>query len=123
MATIRESPRPILGLLFFMLLALPSCSRTAASAYVRPPVHEYPTRTVTLPRGLEVTFEKDSTLPVVGVSWAVRVGSVADPSEREGLAHLVEHLAFRAPDEKGFSNFEHLKRMGAAYVNGATTFE
>ena len=35
---------------------------------------------------------------VAGVVLTVDVGSVDDPPGRHGMAHTLEHLAFRAPD-------------------------
>ena len=58
-------------------------------------------RTLDLPSGMRIVLEEDHTQPVAGVASVVDCGSVQDPLGREGLAHLVEHLTFRArPDGK-----------------------
>ncbi len=49
-----------------------------------------------LPSGLRVIVEEDHAAPIAGVINFVGVGSSSDPPGKEGLAHLVEHLAFRA---------------------------
>jgi zinc protease len=52
----------------------------------------------TLPSGLLVVLEQDPYAKTVGVVSVVRGGASADPPGAEGLAHLVEHLTFRAVD-------------------------
>jgi zinc protease len=56
----------------------------------------YDVRTVDLPSGMRVVVEKGSTRPLVAVVNVVDVGGTDDPPGKEGLAHLVEHLAFRS---------------------------
>ena len=59
----------------------------------------YPTiRTMVLPSGLLVVLEQDMYAQSVGVVSVVRGGFASDPEGAEGLAHLVEHLSFRAVD-------------------------
>ncbi len=48
-----------------------------------------------LDNGLRVVLETDRRSPLTGVAVAYDVGSADDPGGRAGLAHLVEHLAFR----------------------------
>jgi zinc protease len=48
------------------------------------------------PSGLRVVVERAPGSPVAGVTTVVGAGAAADPQGREGLAHLVEHLTFRA---------------------------
>ncbi len=94
-------------------LALAACigvpdqdSRYPAPKYPHPPVAatrstrpRYPTISVaTLPSGLMVVLEQDFYAKTVGVVSVVRGGASADPAGAEGLAHLVEHLTFRAID-------------------------
>ena len=53
----------------------------------------------------------------------VDVGSVDDPPGKHGMAHTLEHLAFRAPDAGGRSMHARLIELGAASFNGATGIE
>jgi zinc protease len=53
-----------------------------------------------LPSGLMVVLEQDLNATAVGVVAVVRGGASADPAGKEGLAHLVEHLTYRAIDPK-----------------------
>jgi zinc protease len=48
------------------------------------------------PSGLRVIFERAPGTYTAGVTAVVGAGSVQDPPGKEGLAHLVEHLTFRA---------------------------
>ena len=74
------------------------------------------------PSGLRVVFERTPGSPVAGVTTLVGVGARQDPPGREGLAHLVEHLAFRAhgPDKQPMK--VRLWQIGASY-NAMTGFE
>ena len=52
--------------------------------------------TVTLPNGLKVRIERQPrAVGVVGLAVAYEVGARHDPKGYAGMAHLVEHLAFR----------------------------
>ena len=51
-----------------------------------------------LPSGLRLLLEEDPNATLAGVVSVVRGGSGADPSGGEGLAHMVEHLTYRAVD-------------------------
>jgi zinc protease len=52
----------------------------------------------------------------------VGAGSSRDPRGKEGLAHLVEHLAFRAEVEPGLPMWRQLDRESAEW-NAATTHD
>ncbi|MEA2604729.1 MAG: zinc protease [Acidobacteriota bacterium] len=51
-----------------------------------------------LPNGLTVMALEDRTLPVVSVQMLYRVGGRTESSGATGLAHFVEHMAFRASE-------------------------
>ena len=93
---------------------LPPAATAVASHWARQSI---------LPSGLTVFVEDDSTLPVAGVVWTVRCGAARDPVGREGLAHAVEHLLFRAPATAGLTRYDSLLRLGAADLNGETSFD
>src|SRR5258708_19438485 len=78
---------------------------------------------VRCPSGLRVLFEKDAAAGVIGMVTVVGVGSASDPPGKEGLAHFVEHLAFRARHRQGPSVWTQLVRWGATGVNASTDFE
>lgn len=89
----------------------------------------------TLPSGLVVVLEQDFYAKTAGVVSVIRGGASADPPGAEGLAHLVEHLTFRAVDavpEKPLplsasalaprvSRRERLIHHAATVVNGLTS--
>lgn len=52
-----------------------------------------------LPNGLKVVVNRDLAEPDVLVQVRYDVGAAADPVGKRGLAHLIEHLAFRLTDE------------------------
>lgn len=74
------------------------------------------------PSGMRVIFERAPGSNMVGVTTVVGVGSRSDPPGREGLAHVVEHLAFRG---HGADQPEVDLRLGAAgaYHNAFTNFD
>jgi zinc protease len=79
-----------------------------------------------LPSGLMVVLEEDANATAVGVVAVVRGGASADPAGKEGLAHLVEHLTYRAIDPKPTAGathqtrWERLIRYGASATNAQT---
>ena len=56
------------------------------------------TKEMILPSGLRLLLEEDPDATLAGVVSVVRGGSGADPAGGEGLAHMVEHLTYRAVD-------------------------
>ena len=84
---------------------------------------QFPLRTFAFPSGLRVVVEKDSRTPLAGVFVVVGSGSSSDPAGKEGLAHYVEHLAFRtrAGGAESFSN--QLDHSGAVDRNASTSFD
>ncbi len=93
---------------------------------------DYPRRTMALklapydisfrdynfPSGLRVIFQKDTSQPIVSITYVNDKGSTADPAGKEGIAHLVEHLWFRShqkgPDGKPLPKiWDMLAQMGA----------
>jgi zinc protease len=75
------------------------------------------------PSGLHVIFERAPGAQPEGVVTIVGTGSVQDPPGREGLAHFVEHLMFRAaypPD--AVTVRVRLEALGASY-NAFTSFD
>ena len=50
-----------------------------------------------LPNGLKVVFVPDSSTPKVAVNLTVFVGSRNEGYGEKGMAHLLEHMVFKAP--------------------------
>jgi zinc protease len=78
-----------------------------------------------LPSGLRILVEEDHTSAVVGIVNVVGAGSANEPPGKEGMAHFVEHLAFRTrPTAEGLSTmWDLLERAGAALLNAYTTLD
>jgi zinc protease len=83
----------------------------------------FPLRDFRLPSGLRVVVEEDRRSPVVAVVAVVGVGGSHDPVGKEGLAHVVEHLAFRARHSGGPSVWTRLEQVGAGRFNAFTSLD
>jgi zinc protease len=85
----------------------------------------FPQHDVQLPSGLRVVVQEDHSTPLVVVAAVYNTGAADDPAGASGLAHLVEHLAFRARDGKA-PLAERLKHAGATFNAltrvGSTTY-
>ncbi len=101
-------------------LVLSSC--TVIANYERGAFKDMPIRVrpLQLPNGLQVIVEEDTGSPMVAVALAVGVGSWSDPPGKEGLAHFVEHLAYRARLDGGQTPKEALAAAGVVNYNGET---
>jgi zinc protease len=75
-----------------------------------------------LPSGLRVGVESAPARGMVAVVLAIGAGSSADPPERDGLAHLVEHLVYHAHGKGQPPESDQLLRLGASY-NAATSLD
>src|SRR5689334_19259804 len=66
-----------------------------------------------LPNGLTVIMLEDHTFPLVSVQMLYKSGSAAEITGKTGLAHFMEHLAFR-----GSRNFPNARATELIYDNG-----
>ncbi len=107
------------------LIAATSCASSSAlrSSTRGPQSIQFRMRDFHLRSGLRVVVEEDRAAPVAGVVTVVGVGSTSDPPGKEGLAHLVEHLTFRARPSPGRNVWSLLAQAGAADVNASTSFD
>ncbi len=107
---------------FALLLAL-----TAGCGIVTlaPALHVQPIKAETvdfpLPSGLRVVFQEDRARAVVSVATVVGTGFAEDPAGQEGMAHLLEHLAFRAHHFSGDAVATRLDELGARHNAFTTT--
>jgi len=81
-----------------------ACAPTPPSSKIEMPTRQFSVANVDLPSGFQVIAEDDATARVVASALVVAAGSADDPPGQEGMAHLVEHLTFRA-HRPGQSNF------------------
>ncbi len=74
----------------------------------------------TLPNGLTVLFLSRPQAPVFSFYTVVDAGDAQDPEGRTGLAHMMEHMAFKGTDEIGTTNYPAekvaLAKVEAAYA-------
>lgn len=84
---------------------------------------QFPVRDLRYASGLRVLVEQDARRPVVAVVTLVGSGGAGDPKGKEGLAHLVEHLAFRAHSAERPSRWGQLEAAGAGRLNASTSFD
>lgn len=73
-----------------------------------------------LANGLDVVLHPDPSFRSVAVNVRYEVGSKHDPRGRSGLAHLVEHLTFRAKPDRALDAFSLLEQSGSATHNATT---
>lgn len=70
----------------------------APAEVVKSPVDGRTYRVVELPRGLTALVVSDPDTDVAAASLTVQVGHYADPPDRLGLAHFLEHMLFIGTD-------------------------
>lgn len=110
-------------MLAYVLVHLCGCATRFSPATLAMREVDFPLWTHRYPSGLRVIAEPDKRTQTVGVVLVVGAGSSSDPPGKEGLAHYVEHLAFRSRPG-GKNSFEYqLERAGAAYWNAYTSLD
>ena len=87
-------------------------------------IAELPVERYRLVNGLTVVLAPDPSLEEASVVVHYDVGSADDPPDKEGLAHLVEHLMFDGSRHVAPGEFSRsLARAGATDVNGRTSLD
>jgi zinc protease len=96
-------------------------------AFVHPPsasAQALPVRDTTLSNGLHVIVVENHAVPLVTVELDVKNGGYTQTAEFEGLAHLYEHMFFKAnktiPSQERY--LQRLRQLGAQW-NGTTSEE
>ncbi len=106
-----------------LLLSLASCATLPPRGRLAMRDVQFPVRDLRYASGLRVLVEQDSRRPVVAVVSLVGSGGASDPKGKEGLAHLVEHLTFRARGAERPSRWGQLESIGAGRLNAYTAFD
>jgi len=73
-----------------------------------------------LGNGLEVIVWEDHAAPVFAYQTWFRVGSRHDPAGRSGIAHLFEHLMFKATTTRPEGEYDRLMEAAGGQTNAAT---
>ncbi len=106
-------------LLTLLAIALPLALPTAARAEA--PLFDY--REITLDNGLRVITLEDFSCPMVNVQFWYHVGSKDEAEQRQGFAHMFEHMMFRGTDRLGpTDHFDFIRRTGGT-CNAYTSFD
>ncbi len=84
-------------------------------------VYSPPVTTVSLDNGLEVLLQPDDRAAQVAVCTAYGVGNRDDATGYSGIAHLMEHMAFRGSDHAPEGYLQILENAGVSAYNGVTS--
>ncbi|UCC21423.1 MAG: insulinase family protein [Planctomycetota bacterium] len=80
-------------------------------------------RHIELDNGLDVITLEDFSCPIVAVQIWYHVGSKNEQPDRQGFAHMFEHMMFRGTDKLGpTDHFAFIRRVGGT-TNGYTGFD
>jgi zinc protease len=108
----------------FILAAVAALASLPAAAEAQRAELEKIIRRRVLPNGLEVIVVENHGVPLATVEIDVRNGAFTQPPEYAGLAHMYEHMFFKAsrdyPEAEGFVN--RASALGAIF-NGTTSEE
>ncbi len=80
-------------------------------------------RSSTLDNGLQVLTVEDHSCPIVAVHLWYHVGSKDERPERQGFAHMFEHMMFRGTDRLGSKDHFDLIRKCGGDCNASTNFD
>jgi zinc protease len=70
--------------------------------------------------GLRIVQQRAPGTGLVAVAMTIGAGSARDPVGQEGMAHLLEHVSFRARDGQGRTIDDRLRALGATAENALT---
>jgi zinc protease len=80
-------------------------------------------RDIKLENGLDVITLEDFSCPIAAVQLWYHVGSKNEQADRQGFAHMFEHMMFRGTDKLGpTDHFSFIHRVGGT-ANGYTGFD
>lgn len=117
-------PRAVTAVALLATLLLSACVSVPTRGQVVMRDVTFPLRDFRLGSGLRVVVEEDKRSPVVAVVALVGSGASSDPAGKEGLAHVVEHLVFRARHAGGPSVWTRLEQqVGAGRFNAFTSLD
>lgn len=103
------------------LLASSTTGYSPVSAAERQPTFDY--HQTTLSNGLDLITLEDFSCPIVAVQLWYHVGSKNESPERQGFAHMFEHMMFRGTDRLGPTDHFDLVHQVGGDCNAYTTFD
>ncbi|HEX5137914.1 MAG TPA: pitrilysin family protein [Planctomycetota bacterium] len=83
----------------------------------------YDFREKVLPNGLRVVTLEDFSSPIVAVQVWYHVGSKNERADRQGFAHMFEHMMFRGTERVGPKDFDRLTTRAGGTNNAFTSFD
>ena len=98
----KRSYTALAALLLLVVMTLPLAAQDLASFEKRVTVK-------TLPNGLTVLILRRPEAPVFSFFTLVDAGSAQDPLSQTGLAHMMEHMAFKGTPDIGTTNYAEEK--------------
>ncbi|MFA5783896.1 MAG: pitrilysin family protein [Phycisphaerae bacterium] len=103
--------------------AVVSTQHNTSSQTVPGPNAMFDYRQIKLDNGLDVITLEDFSTPIVAVQVWYHVGSKDENPQRQGFAHMFEHMMFRGTDRLGpTDHFGFIRKVGG-YTNGYTSFD
>ena len=106
-------PKPILILFFVAIQGL----------LLRGQERPFEYQEVVLDNGLKVISLEDFTCPIVAVQVWYHVGSKNEEPDRQGFAHMFEHMMFRGTDRLNETgHFDNIRKVGGN-CNAYTSFD
>ena len=109
--------------LFGIFLAGPAKAQEIPKASYKLELEDYNLELVDyqFPSKLRILFQSERTQPIVAITSVIDRGSEYDQPGMDGIAHVVEHLAFRA-NHGGIKNWDLIKQMGGS-INASTSVD
>ena len=119
--------RGALGLRGLLVCALAlsavRCAPAAPSSKIELPTRQFTVGQFDIKSGLRILVDEDPGARAVASALVVGAGAADDPEQLSGLAHLVEHLTFRAHREGQPSLTSRLAIYGVGFWNAETTLD
>jgi zinc protease len=103
--------------------AAPLCAEEAVPAEIDASTAKLPFRMKTLANGMRVIVSEDRSAPIAAVQVWYHVGSKDENPERQGFAHMFEHMMFRGTGHTSDKDhFEFIRSVGGDN-NAYTSFD
>ncbi|MFA5554423.1 MAG: pitrilysin family protein [Phycisphaerae bacterium] len=116
---------PVLLITFSLLFqgcdSKPQNEQQTTSAGPKQPAFDY--EQIQLKNGLTVITLEDFSCPIAAVQIWYHVGSKDENPDRQGFAHMFEHMMFRGTDRLGPTDHFSLIRSVGGSANGYTSFD
>jgi len=106
--------------LWGVILVASAVAAAADKPQTKPP---FDYRQTTLDNGLKVLTLEDFSCPIVCVEVWYHVGSKNERPDRQGFAHMFEHMMFRGTDRLGPTDHFDLMRSVGGKPGGSTGFD